>query len=281
MNLGLAALHAAIEGFFSTLPLSASGHRLAARIWAGEVRDLPACVAVAQLGCAAAISIVTRARLGAAFAEGIRGIARPSVLNEGAGRDAVGLAIAALVGAVGHGVASAWSSPLNEVPTVAGAGLLLTAAALASTAWAPSGLSPERLGPSPWGAMMVGLAYALAVLPGLSAVAAAYVVARWLGIATWRAAETALVVSFPALAFGSIRSLVADGAPFDSAGVAIAAVVAFVAALLAASLWRAICERQRTALLALWLLPLALAILGYGRALPHPTTDLPLSASVP
>jgi undecaprenyl-diphosphatase len=125
--------------------------------------------------------------------------------------------------------------------------------------------------------VVVGLAYALAVLPGLSAVAAAYVVARWLGVPAWRAVETALVVSFPALAFGSIRSLVAEGTRLETAGVAIALVVAFVAALLGASLWRAICDRRRTALLALWLVPLALAILAYGRALPHPTTDLPLS----
>lgn len=288
MDLGLAVLHAAIEGFFATLPLSASGHRLVAHLWTGESQRLAACVAVAQLGSAAALLVVTRARLGAAIAEGIRGITRPAVLQEGAGRDAVALAIAALVGAVGHGLADAWSSPLNEVPVVTGVGLLLTAAALASTIvsgevasrdGSAADRSPERLGPTPWGAALVGLAFGLAVVPGMSAVAAAFVVARWLGVAAWPAAEMALVVSLPALAFGSVRRLVADGVALDGAAIALVLGVAFGAALLAAGLWRTLCERHHTPRLALWLLTLALAILAYGRALPHPTADLPVSAA--
>ncbi len=59
----------------------------------------------------------------------------------------------------------------------------------------------------------------------------------------------------------------AGGALASTGDIALSVVAAFVGASLGASWWRALCERQRTPRLALWLVPLGLALLSYGRAL--------------
>lgn len=275
--------YAAVEGLCSVLPLSASGHRIAASVWLGEGEAALALMEVAQLGCLTALLVVVRTRLANAFAEGIRGIARPSVLqSQSGGRDAIAVAVGSIVAiAVDTGVRPILSV-LNDTPTVAAAGLLLTAAGLASTGFAPA---PRHLCPTALGAALVGLAHGLAIVPGASRVGAAFIVLRWLSVTGWRAAEMAILITLPSLALGAIRlftepaPLVGGGAVPSAGVLALAVTVAFVSASIAASWWKMLCERGRTPWLGVWLVPLALALIGYGRALPHPTDPLPLSAS--
>ena len=68
-----------------------------------------------------------------------------------------------------------------------------------------------------------------------------------------------------------------DVSALSIAQIALAIVVAFVAASLAANWWRSLADRGRTPWLSLWLVPLALAVLAYGRALPTPTDHMPIT----
>lgn len=139
LDLAKQVVYAAIEGLCRVLPVSASGHRVAASVWLGEVEAGIALTRVAQLGCLAALVVVVRTRLGAAFADGIRGIARPSVLqSQTGGRDAIAIAVGAIVAIATEMSLAPILSAVNGTPTVAAAGLLVTAAGLLSTARAPA-----------------------------------------------------------------------------------------------------------------------------------------------
>jgi undecaprenyl-diphosphatase len=273
VELSDAVVFAALHGVTALLPVSASGHQFVARIWLGTPRGLGALEALAELGCLLAMVVITRKRLGRACVEGIRGIARPAVLQSSAGgRDALAILLAALVAAA-TGLLMRPLSDINGIPMVAGAGLLLTGVALASTVWAP----PARhVAPGALGALVVGLAHGLAVVPGTSQICAAFVALRWLGVGSWRGAEMAMMVSVPVMALTGAR-LAFVHPDFDALGaaeIALAVTLAFVTASLGATWWKALCERQRSAWLSLWVVPLALAVLAYGRALPDPSEPL-------
>ena len=97
MNLVDAVAHAALEGLTTILPLSDSGHRLLARMWLGDARGLESLTKLMDLACLAALVLAVRQRLGAALSEGIRGIAKPRVLQEtDGGRDATALVFPSL-----------------------------------------------------------------------------------------------------------------------------------------------------------------------------------------
>jgi undecaprenyl-diphosphatase len=269
MDLTHAVGFSALEGLTMVLPLSDSGHQLVARMWLGAGPELDGIHAFAELGCLIAVAIVTRRRLAAALSEGIRGIARPALLQQsGGGRDAIALVLAALTATVSETLLSTWTSPLNAMPVVVGVALMLGAAGLWSTRLAPA---PEHTQPNALGALLVGLAHGLAVVPGASQVGAAFVVLRWLGVSGWSAAEMALLVSAPVLAFRAARRWLTHpdwSVGMSGSEIALVIVVAFSGAALAAAWWRALAEKHRTPLLSMWLVPLGLAVLAYDRALP-------------
>ncbi len=274
MDLADAVVYALVEAMTSVLPLSSSGHQLVARIWLGDAQELGSLKIVAELGWALALAVSLRQRLLRALSEGIRGIARPGVLSAtAAGRDATALVLAALTATAGELALSQLTSPLHAVPAVTGAGLMLSAAALTSTRFAPS---PQHTCPSAGGAVIAGLAHGFAVIPGASQVGAAFVALRWLGVSSANAAEMALLIALPVTAFGAVLSWLGGSglAPLDAGMAALGAMVAFVGASIAASWWRRLADKNRTAWLSLWLVPLSLAVLAYGRALPQPLTLL-------
>jgi undecaprenyl-diphosphatase len=279
MELMDAVAHAALEGLTRVLPLSDTGHRMVAQMWLGESRGLVSLTRLAEIGCLLALVLTLRRRLGAALSEGIRGIAKPAVLQEtDGGRDATALVLASIAALATELPLRPFAAAANDVPLVVGVGLLATAAGLLSTMMAPA---PRFTSPTPVGALLVGLAHGLAVVPGVSQIGAAFVVMRWMGISGWNAAELAMLVTIPVLGLRAgllvFRGLDLSALPF--AQIALAIVVAFVAASLAASWWRSLADKSRTPWLSLWLVPLALATLAYGRALPTPTDHMKLSAT--
>jgi undecaprenyl pyrophosphate phosphatase UppP len=272
MDLPQVVAYAAVEGVTRVLPLSATGHRLAAAIWLGDARGGELVADLAQIGCLLALVWAVRARLASAFSEGIRGIARPVMLQRDAGgRDAVAIALGTISAVVCDSVLGAYRSPLLATPYVTALGLLLTAAALGSVSLAPA---PRSLCPSALGAVLAGVAHGAAILPGASQVGAAFVVIRWFSVSSWRAAEMALLISIPTLGIEAMKLVAARGGQALHLGamplgdIALAVMVAFLCASLAAVWWRALCESSRIAWLGAWLVPLALALIGYGRALP-------------
>ena len=268
MDLLEAVAYAAVQGLGSALPISASGHQLAATIWLGGETEAARLLPVAHFGAVLGVLMVVRRRLVVAFGQGIRSVARPSILQSSAGgRDALAIPVAALVA----GALQLWLQPrlaaLENVPLVVGVAMLLTAASLLSTTFAPAA---RHTCPGALGALFAGAAYGLAVVPGASQIGAAFVIMRWLSVERWRAAELALLISVPLIALETTVWFAEQGsaASLFRGQAALTLLVSFLLAALAATWWRALCERRRTAWLNLWLVPLSLALLAYGRALP-------------
>src|SRR5687768_6871425 len=98
MELAELVVFAALLGLGALLPISESGHVVAARVWLGGGRALEPVTLAAGIGVLCAVIVVTRRRLGLALGEGLRGIARPAVLQASdGGRDATALVIGAVV----------------------------------------------------------------------------------------------------------------------------------------------------------------------------------------
>ncbi|MBI4701770.1 MAG: undecaprenyl-diphosphate phosphatase [Deltaproteobacteria bacterium] len=273
MKLVEGALWGAIQGLTTVVPISSSGHLAAAEIWLGSPPGRPLLSALGEIGTLCALVVVLRTRLARACAAGIRGIARPSVLQHDAGgRDAIAVAVAALVSAAAQVLLGPLVAPWRHVPALVGAGLLLGAVALGLAALAPP---PRRICPGAPGAALVGLAHGLGVVPGGSPVGGALVVLCWLGAGGWRGAELALLASGPPLALGAARGLLQalqQGQSIATSLGAAAAVAALlgagVAAALGTGLVRWLCATRRVAWLGLWMIPLGAATAAYGCALP-------------
>ncbi len=269
-------VHAAMEGVTSVLPLSPDGHRVALQIWLEGDGHLDHVLAMGQVATGIALAVVTRRRLAQAMAAGLRGLARPALLQDTEpGRDAVAI----VVGAVAAAIVSQFLAPTmvhNRVPLVAAAGFLVTALGLLSTAWSPQ---PTTDAPTLGAGLLAGLAHGVAVVPGLSATAAAFVVLRWSSVRRWAAAELALLIACPVYLLNGSRHLLEASGQLPASGVLVAAATAaFVAAILAAAVWRALCDRQATVFVGVWLATLALSAIAYDRALPAPAEALPIEA---
>ena len=129
---------------------------------------------------------------------------------------------------------------LFHSPLSAGFGLLVTAVALFSTRWsrrvdeaAPALWEPAPI--HPVRALVIGMAQALAILPGLSRSGMTITASLWIGLARAEAARFSFLLSIPAIGGALVLQLV-DGVsvvPSQIAAMAAAAVVAFLVGLLA------------------------------------------------
>ena len=158
---------------------------------------------------------------------------------------------------------AAWSLS----PLVVGVGLLGTSAWLLSTHWLKPGRSEF---PGLLGAMLIGIAQGLAVLPGLSRSAGTIACALWLGVRPDRAFELSFLCSLPAL----LAIVVLDGRalvhePGTLIVTLVAALIAFVASLLALTLLERVVRAGRLAWFAGWTFPLAVATLAMALVWPH------------
>ncbi|WP_437797726.1 undecaprenyl-diphosphate phosphatase [Sorangium sp. So ce693] len=262
---------AAVQGAAQALPISATGHGAAARLWL-RAADGDGWVAAAQaLAAAAALALAVRQRLLRALGEGARALARPSLFRASPpARDAAGLALGAAVSLIVAAALRPYVAPWRDTPLAVGLGLLATGAALASTAIAPRRDGRDEAdAPSLACALAAGAAHGVAALPGASRIGAALVVLLWLGVRPGRAVELALALSIPALLASALAEARAFHGPAPGAGaVALGLLAAFVSAAAAAYALRALAERRRIGALSLWVVPLGLAMVAYARALP-------------
>lgn len=278
------AVLAILQGLAEALPVSPSGHGAVARLWLDPGSDAAGLDALLSLGIALALGVASRRRLSAALGEGVRAISRPALFRASPGaRDAalilVGSAVSLAVSHLASPLAERWS----DSPTAIGLGLIATGLALASTLAAPfpglgrRPLAPRRRNldlpepPSPLAMIAVGAAHGLAVLPGASRVGAALTLLLWIGVRPGRALDLAFLITLPSLiaAFAAGVSAHTAGAGLDAGAVVVALLLTFLAAILATMALREILDRRRLGALALWIIPLGLAMLAYARALPH------------
>jgi len=195
-----------VQGLTEFLPVSSSGHLALAEAWLDAPLGGVAFAVLLHAGTLLAIVFV--------FAEPIRelvhgGLVLPRYLGKPladwsgpallAGKVVVATVPGAFVGLTFESfVERAFSNP----DAVAGY-LLVTAALLAATRWAPA-----REGPIGWTtAFLIGWAQACAILPGVSRSGATISVALFLGVGRSRAAEFSFLAAIPLILGSTVLEL--------------------------------------------------------------------------
>jgi len=259
---------AALQGIAETLPLSRSAHTTLARIWLDEAGGALALESTLHIGTALALVTAAHRRLLAALSEGVRAIARPALFRRSpAAHDAAVLVIATATSLCVMRFIAHHAELWHDTPLATGVGVLITALVVGSTWFAP----PPRLeSPSLPGALLVGLIHGAALFPGASPSGAALSLLLWLGVRPSYAIDLSLLLTVPALLFAFARGRGGLAAGLPLGAVVLSLLLVFVAALVASEALRVLAFKRRLGTLAIWLVPLGLAMIAYAHALPHP-----------
>jgi undecaprenyl-diphosphatase len=264
---GDAALLGVVQGITEFLPISSDGHLALAELLFDLKNGGLTFNVMLHAGTLLATLIMLREQIGRAVMGGLAAVVHPRRFRETpGGRDALVVVLASLptaaIGLLLRDPVERWT----ESPLAIGLGFLGTTAALMLAHAANPG---DREQPSLAGAMAIGFAQGLAVLPGLSRSGSTIAVALLLGVRRERAFELSMLVSLPAIV-GAIllegRHVV--GTPFPGVPALVGTTVAFVAGLFALGLLRKIVVSGRFGWFAFWVGPLALATIGLGLAWP-------------
>ncbi|MDI1482266.1 undecaprenyl-diphosphate phosphatase [Polyangium sp. y55x31] len=259
-------LLAGIQGLAEALPISRSGHDAVARLWLDPGRSAAALESILHVATASALLVGARRHLVAAVSEGLRAVARPSLVRSSPGaHDAAVLVIAAGTSLLARALAAPYVELWSGAPLAIGFGLVWTGLIVATMSLAPTG----RLEAPPLSlAALLGLVHGTGVLPGGSDVGAALVIAMWMGTKPDRALDLSLaltgvtlLVSFVS-GLGGVAGTLSIGAPAIVFGL----LTAFLGATVAIGLARSLLEKHALARLAFWILPLGFATVSYGRS---------------
>ncbi len=187
-----------VQGLTEFLPVSSSGHLLIAQTLLGRVAQGITFEVAVHLGTLGAILFHYRRRLAA--------LLRGAVRAERAALDYLGkLALATLPAVLAGLLLRAPVEALFEQPVVAGFALLVTGALLFSTRRTLPGATLDAPG---WRAAgLIGLAQALAIVPGLSRSGITVAVALMLGVRPLAAAEFSFLLGAIAIAGASLLEL--------------------------------------------------------------------------
>ena len=202
-----------LQGATEFLPVSSSGHLVLARAWLGVATAGAGLEVALHLGTLAAIAVMLRRDL----AQLLGGIARGDpAARRLAGLLAVGTMPAAVVG----GLVGAHGATWLFQPAVAAAGFFLTTVLLATTpAPKPAMRGFENVGLAD--VIVVGLAQAGALVPGLSRSGSTMAAARWRGLSPDAAARLSFLMAVPVTAGAAVVALPRVG-PLPWAGMAAA-----------------------------------------------------------
>lgn len=265
---GDAAILGVVQGVTEFLPISSDGHLALAEILFDLNTGGLTFNVMLHAGTLLATLIMLRRQIGHALSGGLSALKKPSRFRDTAGgREALVVLLASLptaaIGLLLRDPVERWT----ESPLAIGLGFLGTTAMLVlAHATAPGG----RDQPSLAGALAIGFAQGLAVLPGLSRSGSTIAVALLLGVRRERAFELSMLVSLPAIVGALLlESRHAVGTPFPGVSAVIGTVVAFASGLLALGLLRRIVVGGRFGWFAFWVGPLALATIGLGLAWPR------------
>lgn len=221
-----------------------------------------------HVGTLLATIVMLWPRFRPALFDGVAACAKPSLFVTSPGaRDALVVILASVPTAVlGLGLRHSverWT----ESPLAVGLGFLATSVVLIASGFAKEGEDEQ---PGIVGALLIGLAQGLAVLPGLSRSASTITVALFLGVRRERAFELSMLMSLPAVLGATL--IEAPRAFADSSLLVpaiVGAVVAFCVGLLALGLLRRIVLAGRFSWFAAWVAPVAFATLALAKAWPH------------
>ena len=259
------ALLAAIQGLSEALPISRGAHDVAAWIWLEPGRDGPLLESTLHLGTALAFFVAARKSLVAVAGEGLRAVARPSLLRDSPkAHDAAVLAIAASISLALRAVLSPWIESWANAPFAVGFGLVLTGLLVGTLVLVSPGEAdspPLALAP------MLGAGHALAGLPGGSDMAAALVLCIWMGQKQRMALDLALMLSGTTILATFVFGIMArpEATTLGLFPTLLGLVTAFLGATVGLTMLRFLLERRAVSLLALWIFPVAFATIAYAR----------------
>jgi undecaprenyl-diphosphatase len=262
-----ALLLGVVQGITEFLPISSDGHlALCELLFHVEEGSLTFNVML-HAGTFIGTLIVLRERAFRALSEGLRALFQPSRFrNTAGGRDAATVILAsiptAIIGLLLRDPVDIWT----RSPLAVGLGFAGSSAWLISTYFVRAG---EKEQPSLLGAVVIGLAQGLAVLPGLSRSGSTIAAALWLGVRPQRAFELSFLMSLPAVLGAILLEIPRALAESFPAGPALAsAVMACLVGIAALLLLRQVIARGKFALFALWTVPLTVATIAMAAVWP-------------
>jgi undecaprenyl-diphosphatase len=252
-----------IQGITEFLPISSDGHLALAEI----LFDLKAggltFNVMLHAGTLVATLVMLRREVIAAVGGGLAALRRPRLfLESDGGRDALTVVLASIpTAAIGLLLRDAVESFTHE-PLAIGLGFMGTALALVASTFARRG---DKEHPTWLGALAIGFAQGLAVLPGLSRSGSTIALALFLGVRPARAFALSMLMSLPAIvgAIG-LEARHAFGGPFPVGPAALGAITAFGTGVVALLMLRHIVDRGRFGWFAFWVAPLSLATIALG-----------------
>lgn len=254
----------AIQGATEFLPVSSDGHLAIGAMLFGW-QDMPLALSVLlHAGTLVATFLMLHREVRELLAECWRCARAPRRLwTEPKGKTILAVLIASLpTAAIGFALKDL-VEPWSGVPAIVSGCLVLSAAAVGSTRFARDNdeewLSPGR-------AFLVGIAQGLAVLPGLSRSGSTIAVAMLLGLRGRAAFSFSFLLSLPAVAGAILLEMkdAEDASTFFTIPVLVGALVAFVVGVAALRVLRGLVDKGRIWVFALYLIPLALAVLWLG-----------------
>jgi undecaprenyl-diphosphatase len=256
-----------VQGLSEFLPISGDGHlALAQLLLEVEGGGLTLSVLL-HLGTLIAATVYFRERLAAVLLDLGKQLRRGRLPAPAAvGWDAVLVLIAALptgiIGLLSRDTIASWTAQ----PLVTGFGFIVTACLLTSTLWTKPG---TLMSPSLSGALLLGVAQGLAVVPGVSRSGITIVAALWLGLRAERAFELSVLMSLPAVVAAIGLELFVSASHTPSAlAFAAGTVTSLGFGYLSLGLLRRVLAAGAISWFALWVLPLALATLALAKAWP-------------
>ena len=231
MTLWTLILLALIQGITEFLPISSSGHLILLHdAFGGSENDLALDVAV-HLGSILAVILYFSEDAGRAF-RGLLPLARGRLADPGA-RLALALVIATIP-AILFGallVLTGWVDALRSMAVIGWMMIVFGVILWAADRWGPEVSAIDAWGPRQ--AVLLGLAQAVALIPGVSRSGISITAARALGYRRTEAARISMLMSIPiTLATGAVlaRDLLTEGAAVPLGPIALAALFAFAAA---------------------------------------------------
>jgi undecaprenyl-diphosphatase len=187
-----------VQGLTEFLPISSSGHLVVTEAAVGLSTPGVTVEVALHVGTLLAVVLVYRSRI-LALARGVL------TGNPAAGRYVMLLAVGSVpAGIIGLAFAEVFERMFDSL-LVVGIDFMVTGAILWSTRLAR--LRAHAPEPSWGGALGVGAAQALAILPGISRSGATVAAAMWLGVDPVRAAEYSFLLAIPAIAGASLLQI--------------------------------------------------------------------------
>lgn len=261
-----------VQGLTEFLPVSSSGHLVLVEYLLGVRSASVAFEVVLHLATVLAAMIVLRPELGRilAFLASSLGVRWVSLRSDEL-REGQRLFVAMVIGTIPAAVAGLFFKPQIETyfdsPRFVGFALLFTGVVLLSTRMAPRGGRQIDAG----SALVVGLAQAIALLPGVSRSGMTISSGLFAGVSRERVVRFSFLLSLPAILGASILELRHDAtlAGIPPATLITAVVAAFVSGYVAMQLLLRVVSSGRLTIFAVYCLAVGLAALFLLPTTPH------------